>query len=100
MIRMLTLVCLFVLPDLAAAGQGAPQILSRDGRYLGTLSSNPYDPDSVSNPYGRYGSPFSPDSINNPYGLYGSRYSSESVHNPYATRAPIIVAPCVGYCPN
>jgi hypothetical protein len=37
------------------------------GKYLGNLSSNPYDANSVSNPYGRYGSPYSNDSPNNPY---------------------------------
>ncbi len=57
-------------------------------QYLGNLSSNQYDPNSTSNPYGRYGSPYSPDSINNPYGRYGSPYSNESVNNPYATHAP------------
>lgn len=56
--------------------------------YLGRLSANPYDADSTSNPYGRYGSPYSPDSINNPYGRYGSPYSPYSVNNPYATQAP------------
>jgi hypothetical protein len=38
------------------------------GNWRGKLSSNRYDPDSVSNPYGRNGSEYSPDSINNPYG--------------------------------
>lgn len=38
-----------------------------NGRYMGNLNGNQYDPNSVSNPYGRYGSPYSPDSINNPY---------------------------------
>ena len=38
--------------------------------------------DSVSNPYGRYGSKYSPDSINNPYGA-GSRYRHDSPNNPY-----------------
>ena len=66
----------------------APDIVSSDGKYLGKLSSNKFDPDSTSNPYGRYGSKYSPDSINNPYGEYGSKYSNESVHNPYATNAP------------
>ena len=60
------------------------------GRLLGRLSSNPYDPNSVSNPYGTYGSPYSPNSINNPYGTYGSPYSPNSVNNPYATSAPKI----------
>jgi hypothetical protein len=57
-------------------------------QYLGNLSANRYDPNSTSNPYGRYGNPYSPDSINNPYGRYGSPYSNESVNNPYATRPP------------
>jgi hypothetical protein len=63
---------------------------SADAQYLGRLSSNPYLPDSTSNPYGRYGSPYSPDSINNPYGRYGSKYSNESVNNPYALNPPRI----------
>lgn len=59
-------------------------ILSPSGKYLGNLNTNQYDPNSVSNPYGRYGSPYSPDSITNPYGRYGSPYGSDSVNNPYA----------------
>jgi hypothetical protein len=50
--------------------------------YLGKLSSNKYDPDSVSNPYGRYGSKYSSDSINNPYGA-GSPYRTDSPTNRY-----------------
>ena len=56
--------------------------------YLGELSSNSYDSDSVSNPYGEHGSEYSSESINNPYGQYGSPYSSKSVNNPYATDTP------------
>lgn len=54
-----------------------PRIYS-GGTYLGELSSNRYAPNSVSNPYGRYGSRYSPDSINNPYGPYG-RYSTQPI---------------------
>ena len=68
----------------------APRIYSQDGVYLGKLSSNRYDPESVNNPYGQYGNKYSPYSINNKYGQYGSRYSNESIHNPYATQAPVI----------
>ena len=60
-------------------------------KYLGNLSANPYDTDSASNPYGKYGSKYSPDSVNNPYGTYGSKYSNQSANNPSATDAPIIV---------
>ena len=66
----------------------SPGIYSRDGKFLGNMNSNPYDPNSVANPYGRYGSPYSPDSINNPYGRYGNPYSPESVHNPYGFGYP------------
>jgi len=59
-----------------------------DSQYLGRLSANPYDPNSISNPYGQYGSPYSPTSINNPYSRYGSPYSPQSATNPYATSAP------------
>lgn len=55
-----------------------PRIYSRSGTYLGELSTNRYAPDSVSNPYGRYGSRYSPDSINNPYTRYG-RYPASRV---------------------
>lgn len=78
----------------AGAAMSQPPILvSPNGQYLGNLSANRYDPNSVSNPYGQYGSPYSPNSINNPYGKYGSPYSPYSANNPYATSAPRIIAP-------
>jgi hypothetical protein len=60
------------------------------GKYLGNLSANPYDPNSVNNPYGRYGSQYSADSIKNPFGKYGSPYSNDSANNPYASNPPAI----------
>ena len=62
----------------------APQLYDGNGNYRGRLSTNPYDPDLVSNPYGRYGSRYSPDSINNPYGA-GNPYSPTSPRNPYGS---------------
>jgi hypothetical protein len=72
----------------------APRLYSSDGTYLGKLSANPNDPDSVSNPYGRFGSRYSPTSVNNPYSPYGSPYGSMSPNNPYATEAPRIIGWC------
>lgn len=73
---------------------GPPILVDRQtGKYLGTLSNNRFDPDSVANPYGRYGSKYSPKSINNPYSKYGSHYSNDSVNNPYATNPPVIIHP-------
>lgn len=70
-----------------------PIVVGEGGKYLGKLSGNSFDPESVSNPFGRYGSRYSPDSINNPYGKYGNPFSPRSVVNPYATRAPRIFEP-------
>jgi hypothetical protein len=70
---------------------GGGRIYGQDGTYLGRLNSNRYDPESVANPYSRYGSPYSSTSIHNPYGRYGSRYSDLSATNPYATRPPVVV---------
>lgn len=62
----------------------------RTGKYLGNLNNNQWDPNSVNNPWGRYGSPVSPDSIKNPVGRYGSPMSNDSVNNPFATNSPRI----------
>jgi len=51
------------------------------GKYLGNYNSNPYDPNSISNPFGRYGSVYSPDSIRNPYGRYGNVYQNRQPSN-------------------
>ncbi len=87
---------LFTRPSVRPVPASPPSLVGADGTYLGTLSSNRYDPNSVSNPYGRYGSKYSPDSVNNPYGTYGSPYSPYSATNPYATQAPAIVNPYLG----
>jgi len=71
----------------------SPYLVSPDGKFLGNLNSNRYDPNSVSNPYGRYGNKYSPDSINNSYGVYGSPYSNKSINNRFATEAPKIYVP-------
>lgn len=66
------------------------RIVGADGTYLGRLNANRYDPESVANPYGAYGSKYSPTSINNPYSEYGSRYSNTSARNPYASAPPVV----------
>lgn len=66
------------------------RVYGHDGTYLGRLNANRYDPESVANPYGRYGSPYSATSINNPYGAYGSPYSGLSAQNPIASTPPVV----------
>ncbi len=52
----------------------APKLYDSKGNYRGRLSNDPYDPESISNPTGAYGSdmqnmqPDDPDNPNNPYG--------------------------------
>lgn len=90
-----TAILLAALTITASSAQAdPPQLYDRKtGKYLGNLSANPYDENSVSNPYGKYGSEYSADSIKNPYGKYGSEYSDDSANNPYATNAPAIYSP-------
>jgi len=56
-------------------------------QYLGNWGANTSNPYSVDNSYGA-GDPFDPNSIKNPTGRFGSPYSSYSTTNPFATHAP------------
>ena len=55
----------------------SPKLIAPNGKYLGNLNDNPYDPNSVANPYGQYGNPYSSESVNNPFGQYGNPYSPQ-----------------------
>lgn len=69
-----------------------PELYSNDGKtYLGKLTSNTFDSDSVFNEFGTYGSKFQSKSIWNEFGNYGSEFSNTSAFNEYATNPPIIV---------
>tara|TARA_Y100001936_G_scaffold226575_2_gene246078 strand:+ start:12576 stop:12902 length:327 start_codon:yes stop_codon:yes gene_type:complete len=83
----------FVFIFVASSTSAEPPILvdKRTGYYLGKITSNQNDPDSISNPNGRYGSKYSKDSINNPNGKYGNFQSNDSLNYPYATNKPIML---------
>ncbi len=67
-------------------------LYSNDGKtFLGKLTTNKYDSDSIANQYGNYGSKYSHTSILNTYGTYGNKYNSQSAFNEYASSPPIIV---------
>lgn len=67
-------------------------LYSNDGNtYLGKLTTNKFDSDSIFNEFGTYGSEFSPTSIWNESGVYGSKFSSKSAFNDLAQEPPIIV---------
>ena len=67
------------------------------GEFLGCLTCNKYDSESICNEYGTYGSEYSSKSIWNEYGTYGSEYSSESPWNKYSTNGPKIYNKQGGY---
>ena len=67
----------------------SPKLYDSQGSFRGNMNANPYDPNSIANPYGQYGSKYSPDSVNNPYGA-GNPYSPDSPSNPYGTGLTII----------
>lgn len=82
---MKTLITLLCLAVQSVSYSQSPILVSPNGKYIGNLNDNPYDPNSVANPYGRYGSEYSLESVNNPYSRAGSEYSLESPNNPDAT---------------
>jgi len=65
-------------------------LLGNDGQYLGKLSLNRFDRESITNSYGLYGSKYSSTSIWNKYSTYGSKYSSLSPFNKYTSTPPRI----------
>lgn len=72
------------------AEQGQSFLVADDGQFLGKLTLNQYDSESISNSYGSYGSQYSSTSIKNQYSQYGSPYSSLSPYNQYSSTPPKI----------
>jgi hypothetical protein len=66
------------------------RLIAADDKFLGTVNTNRFDPESMLNRFGDYGSPYQENSIFNKYGDYGSRYGSYSPWNRYAT-PPVFV---------
>jgi hypothetical protein len=89
-IGLIVALCGPVSARMGGFGGGGPVIVAPNGQYLGRLNANRFDPDSVANPFGRYGSRFSEDSINNEFGRWGSRFSPDGVRNPFATGGPTL----------
>jgi hypothetical protein len=91
---LLALIAAFALANPALAQYrgfgGGPKIIAPNGQYLRRLNANRFDPDSVANPYGRYGNPYG-DTITNPYSRWGSPYSPDGVRNPYSTGGPFLL---------
>jgi hypothetical protein len=67
----------------APASAQSPRLYAADGTFLGNVNNNQFGPNSISNPFGQYGSQFSPSSITNQFGKYGNPFSPNSVRNPF-----------------
>src|ERR1043165_7637526 len=63
-------------------------IIAADDKYLGKISSNEFDLDSIMNSFGDYGSKFSNKSIFNDFGDYGGMFAMNSPFNKFATDPP------------
>lgn len=71
-----------------AKPQNGSYLVAEDGQFLGKITDNPFDTDSILNQYSPYGSPYSSTSIFNPYSPYGSEYGAFSINNPYCGSPP------------
>ena len=60
-------------------------------QYLGCLSCDQYELDSIYNSTGLYGNRFNAESIWNTSGIYGSHYSIYSPWNTYGSNPPVVV---------
>ncbi|QHT63890.1 hypothetical protein GXP70_12270 [Paenibacillus lycopersici] len=79
-------------PQVPVATLDYPLLYSNDGKtYLGKLTTNKFDSESVFNEFGDYGSSFSKTSIWNEFGTYGGEFSNQSPFNKFATKPPIII---------
>lgn len=59
------------------------KVYNSKGEFRGNLNGNQFDPDSVSNQFGKYGSQFSPESINNEF-WEGSEFHPDSPNNQFS----------------
>ncbi len=69
---------------------GAAQLWAEHGHFLGQLSSDQYDSQSILNPR-TYGSSYSYSSIQNPDSPYGGTCGMYSPYNPNCINPPVIV---------
>lgn len=79
---------LYKKQSLGATPSGQSYLIAADKQYLGKISKDIYDNQSITNHFGPYGSQFSSTSIFNQYSLYGSQFSIYSINNPYTTTPP------------
>lgn len=67
-------------------------VWATNGQFLGTINANPFDPNSLCNAFGNYGSRFSQTSVWNQFSNYGSNFATYSAFNNFTSTPPIIFA--------
>jgi len=67
------------------------KLFAADGKYLGKVSKNMYDSESITNQYGAYGNPYNGDSLFNEFGKYGNPYSALSPFNEFSRTPPYFI---------
>lgn len=77
--------------DFLANANGIAQLWAPNGQFLGVLSSDQYDLNSISNPHGLYGGSCGIYSIQNPCGMYGGVCGFYSPYNISSFNPPIVV---------
>ncbi|MGF1675166.1 MAG: hypothetical protein ACFCUV_15990 [Rivularia sp. (in: cyanobacteria)] len=77
--------------EFLASVNGAAYLVAQNGQFLGLLSNDRCNRDSISNPCGDYGSPCGAYSISNPCCIYGGLSGIYSPYNPACTNPPLIV---------
>ena len=60
------------------------------GEYLGNMSGNHFDGESINNPFAPINNPYNANSLENDFGPYGNHYSSYSPYNRFSTSGPEI----------
>ncbi|MCG6137202.1 MAG: hypothetical protein MET45_21640 [Nostoc sp. LLA-1] len=76
--------------DFLVAVNGIAQLWGANEQFLGILSSNQYDVNSIINPYGIYGGQFGLYSISNQHGMYGGQSGLYSPYNTCCLNPPVI----------
>lgn len=79
-----------LLQDLIAL-DGKLELYAQDGRFLGLLSSDINDPNSIINPH-TYGNSSYINSIHYQHGIYGGQYGQHSPYNRQCSCPPVIVS--------
>ena len=70
---------------------GYATLVASDGTFLGVVSSNQCDINSICHPHAQYGSPYGFKSVRNQHTMYGGSHGISSPYNPHCIQPPVIV---------